>query len=84
MTILLLLAVAVPWFTGGRADVIPPPPHLAALPCEAPAGADAARALCDGLTDVLIGKLARLTASTHAITSSLDPDVSRIRSPETQ
>ncbi|MBI4484406.1 MAG: protein kinase [Acidobacteria bacterium] len=71
-TLAVMMAVGIPLWWQGRPEVVPPPPppppppHLAALPCDAPSDPSAARAFCDGLTEVLIGKLARLTAS-HAL-----------------
>jgi tetratricopeptide (TPR) repeat protein len=42
-----------------HATLAAPPPHVVALPC-AP---NASRAICDGLTEALIGRLVRLTQS---------------------
>ncbi len=40
-----------------------PSPHLTALPCDAPAVTLDVASLCDGLTEVLVGRLLGLTAS---------------------
>jgi tetratricopeptide (TPR) repeat protein/TolB-like protein len=76
-TTVLVAAVGVPRLWESTSDpVASPPPHLVALPCEAAAGDDAAHALCDGITDVILAKLARLTAS-HAL--QVTPQIGGVR-----
>lgn len=52
---------AVLWRTPPAA--LPAPPHFVALPCNTSAAGTDARAFCDGLTEAVVSKLARLTRS---------------------
>jgi tetratricopeptide (TPR) repeat protein len=61
---LIVAATSVAYMGWPASAVLEAPPHLVALPCEAEDAGE--RALCDGVTEALIGRLVRLTQS-HGI-----------------